>query len=81
MMLSHFYSKKKTYVESLCDLYLNGSLVKKAPIAVTNKTLKRAEPTMLPNPTSLNETKTPITLVMSPGKDKPTTTMMAPATS
>ena len=62
-------------------LYLSASLAAKAHAAMTNKMLKTAEPTIVPIPTSLLATKTPMILVKSSGADPPAAMKVAPATS
>ncbi len=57
------------------------SFEKTAHIPMTKRTLKTAEPTMVPMPTSENETKTPRTEVASSGAEPPAAIHVAPATS
>ncbi|KNC33814.1 hypothetical protein FF38_10820 [Lucilia cuprina] len=52
-----------------------------AHIPITNSILKTAEPTIVPMPTSSNDTKTPITLVNNSGALPPAAMNVAPATS
>ena len=53
----------------------------KAQAAMTKRTLKTAEPTMVPKPMSDLDTKTPITEVKSSGAEPPAAMKVAPATS
>ena len=48
--------------------------------AITKSTLKTAEPTIVPKPTWLCDTKTPITDVASSGAEPPAAIHVAPAT-
>ena len=48
---------------------------------MTKRTLKTAEPTMVPKPTSDLERKTPMMEVMSSGAEPPAAIHVAPATS
>ena len=52
-----------------------------AHMPMTNRTLKTALPTMVPMPTSLCATKTPMMLVKSSGALPPAAMNVAPATS
>uniref|UniRef100_A0A182QCL1 Uncharacterized protein n=1 Tax=Anopheles farauti TaxID=69004 RepID=A0A182QCL1_9DIPT len=54
---------------------------KSAHIPITNRMLNTAEPTIVPMPTSLNDTNTPMMLVNSSGALPPAAMNVAPATS
>ena len=71
----------------LRKFYLKGSLTKRLDIAITNKILKTADPTMLPilvplpaciPPSPRNK---PMVAVSSSGNDPPKAIKVAPATS
>ena len=52
-----------------------------AHMPITKRILKTAEPTMVPIPTSSNDTNTPIIDVKSSGAEPPAAMKVAPATS
>jgi len=52
-----------------------------AHMPITKRMLKTAEPTIVPIPTSSNDTNTPMTDVKSSGADPPAAMKVAPATS
>ena len=59
----------------------SGLVLAKAQAAMTKRTLKTAEPTMVPMPTSLTAMNTPMMEVNSSGAEPPAAINVAPATS